>query len=344
MRDTCCMTRLLLAIVVGVTLAASSGAGADAGKRYRVVFVADIGGLHNDLMRENVAALRRAARHFDVEVRIVVQPVRMSWTSTFRALARQRYDLVIAPFPNQAWGAVAAARAYPEQRFVLGDTRRVEIRRNLGTAVPANVQSLSAREEEIGFVVGFLAGLVERRRPGPDVLASVGGMEIAPSVVRFIAGYRAGGRRASPSVRLLNGYSLTFADSAPCRRIAEAQIAKGAGVVFNVAGGCGLGALAAARRHGVWGIGVDLDQSGLGPHILTSAVKDVGLMTYRTVELLVQGRLETGGDTRLGLREGVLRLGRMSPRIPRPLLERTLEVQRAIATGRIKGIPTTFEE
>ena len=41
--------------------------------------------------------------------------------------------------------------------------------------------------------------------------------------------------------------------------------------IFQVAGGCGLGALDAAKEKGVWGIGVDADQSFLGPHILTSA-------------------------------------------------------------------------
>ena len=343
MRDTCCMTRLLLAIVVGLALAATSGAGADAAKRYRVAFVTDVGGVHSDLMQENVAALRRAVRDFDVEVRIVVQPVRTSWTSTFRGLARQRYDLVMATFPSQSRAAVAAARAYPRQRFVLADTRRAELRARLGAPVPANVQSLSAREEEIGFVVGYLAGLVERRRRGSDAVGSVGGWDVEP-VNRFIAGYQAGARRASPSVRHLNGYAFSFGDPDLCERIANSQIAKGVGVVFNVAGGCGLGGLAAAGKHGIWGIGVDVDQSELGDHVLTSAVKDVGLMTYRTVELLVQGRLETGGDTRLGLREGVLRLGRVSSRVPRPLVKKTLEIRRAVSSGRITDIPTTLAD
>jgi basic membrane protein A len=242
----------------------------------------------------------------------------------------------MAAFPNQKPAVLAAARAYPDQRFVLGDTRAPRSRKGW----PANVQGLSAREEEIGFVVGYLAGLVERRRPGRDAVGSVGGFPIG-AVERFIAGFRAGARRASPSIRLLNDYSFNFWDPEPCRRIADAQIAKGAGVVFDVAGACGLGALVAARNHRVFGIGVDQDQSALGPHILTSAVKDVGLMTYRTIELLVQGRLETGGDTRLGLREGVLRLGRVSPRVPRSLVERALEVQRAIVSERIPAIPTT---
>ncbi len=329
------MARVLLVVLLGLVLTASGGSGADAAKRYRVAFVTDPSGVSAPIMQQNLAGLRRAVRNLDVEVRIIVQPIRMSWTSTFKGLARQRYDLVIAPFPNHAPGVLAAARVYPDQRFVVGDTRAPAL-----GAWPANVQGVSAREEEIGFVVGYLAGLVERRRPGRDAVGSVGGFDGVGSVERFISGFRAGARRASPSIRLLNGYA-NFWDSDLCKRVAEAQIAKGVGVVFNVAGECGLGTLAAARNRRVWGIGVDQDQSALGPHILTSAVKDVGLMTYRTIELLAQGRLETGGNTLLGLREGVLRLGRVSPRVPRPLVERTLAMQRAVATGRIAGIPTT---
>jgi basic membrane protein A len=202
------------------------------------------------------------------------------------------------------------------------------------------VQSLSAREEEIGYVVGYLAGLVERARSGRDVVGSVGGFPVG-SVDKFIAGFQAGAKRASPSIRLLNAYSYNFWDPEPCGRIADAQIAKSAGVVFDVAGECGLGVLAAARRHRVWGIGVDQDQSGLGSHILTSAVKDVGLMVYRAIELLVAGRLQTGGDTTLGLREGVVRLGKVSPEIPRALVARTRRIERDVTLGRISDIPTS---
>ena len=329
------MTRLVLAALLGLALVATGGSGAEAAKRYRVAFVVDPGGVGYPIMQQNVAGLRRAVRDLGVEVRVVVQPIRTTWTSTFKGLARQRFDLVVAQ-ANQVPAVLDAARAYPDQRFVVGDARAAD----WGGSWPANVQGVSARAEEIGFVVGYLAGLVERRRPGRDAVGSVGGFRY-PSVVRFIAGFRAGARRASPSIRLLNGYASNFADPDPCERVADAQIAKGVGVVFSVAGACGLGALDAARRHRIWGIGVDQDQSALGPHILTSAVKDFGLITYRTIELLVQGRLETGGDTFLGLRDGVLRLGRVSPRVPRRLIERTLEVQRSIVSGRIRDIPTS---
>jgi basic membrane protein A len=336
------MTKLVVALGLCLALVAANGASAIGAERYRIAFVLDPGGSEAPIAGANIDGLRRAARDFDVDVHIVVQPARTSWTSTFEALARQRYDLVLAPLGGgQAAAVVAAAREYPDQRFVLGDTRRAEVRSIIGAPVPANVQTVTAREEEIGFVVGYLAGLVERGRRGPDTVGSVGGWDVG-SVVRFIAGYRAGARRASPRVRLLNAFAFNFWDPDPCERIADEQIARGAGVVFNVAGACGVGALAAARKHGAFGIGVDVDQSSLGSHVLTSAVKDVGFMTYRTIELLAAGRLEAGGDTVLGLREGALRLGRVSPRVPPPLGERALEIQRAIASGRISGIPTTF--
>ena len=78
---------------------------------------------------------------------------------------------------------------------------------------------------------------------------------------------RQGAEDANPDIKILNGYSQDFVDQAKCKEIALDQIAQGSDVVFQVAGGCGLGALDAAKQEGVWGIGVDADQSFLGrPH------------------------------------------------------------------------------
>ena len=119
------------------------------------------------------------------------------------------------------------------------------------------------REEEVGYLVGHLAGLLERRRPGRDTLAAIGGMRVPP-VDRFIAGFRAGAVRAAPKARVLLSYAGTFTDPERCARIAVAQVVRGSGVVFPVAGWCGQGALDVARRLRVWGIGVDADQASLG--------------------------------------------------------------------------------
>ena len=69
-----------------------------------------------------------------------------------------------------------------------------------------------------------------------------------PPVDRFIAGYRAGAEKAAPGIKL-NDYSQDWDDQAKCKELALNQIARGSNVVFQVAGGCGLGALDAAGER-----------------------------------------------------------------------------------------------
>src|SRR5260221_12288325 len=91
-------------------------------------------------------------------------------------------------------------------------------------------------------------------------IGSVGGQK-QPPVDRYIAGYRAGATAADPGIKLLNSYSQDWVDQAKCKQAALDQISAGANIVFQVAGGSGLGALDAAKQKGGWGIGAGADQS-----------------------------------------------------------------------------------
>ena len=79
---------------------------------------------------------------------------------------------------------------------------------------------------------------------------------------------KAGARLFDPSITILTGYTDNFYDRSKGDYVALGQIARGSQVLFQVAGYCGLEALEAATEQRVWGIGVDVDQSELGPHIL----------------------------------------------------------------------------
>ena len=78
------------------------------------------------------------------------------------------------------------------------------------------------------------------------MISAVGGFK-EPPVDRFIAGYRAGARRPRPGSKVIYGYSQDWDDQAKCKELALDQIADGSKVVFQVAGGCGLGALRGGR-------------------------------------------------------------------------------------------------
>jgi basic membrane protein A len=309
---------------------AGGGAGAGAETRPRVVLVTESVGRNGAVWQLMIAGLRTASERLDVDARVVTPSLRESYESVATHLARSGVDLVVGGLGLEGAALIRAAATNPRTAFAIVDVHPAE----WPSPWPRNANAVVFREQEAGYLVGYLAGLVERRRHGRDVVAAIGGMKMPP-VERFIAGFRAGARRASPGVRVLLAYSGTFTDPNRCARIASAQIERGAGVVFPVAGYCGDGALAVARRLHAWGIGVDADQSALGTHILTSAVKRFDVAVYRAVVRLVAGEKPYGDTTSLGLREGAVGLGTVSPRVPRSLVERTLAVQREIIAGRI---------
>jgi basic membrane protein A len=138
---------------------------------------------------------------------------------------------------------------------------------------------------------------------------------------------------------VLNGYSQDFSDQAKCKQVALNQIEQGAGVIFQVAGGCGLGALDAAKEKGVWGIGVDADQSFLGPHILTSAVKRVDTAVFDAIKLVVDGKFK-GGNITFGLKDNGVGIGKISPKVPAAEVAKVNQIRADIISGKIKDIPT----
>jgi basic membrane protein A and related proteins len=115
---------------------------------------------------------------------------------------------------------------------------------------------------------------------------------------------------------VLSGYSQEFVDQAKCKELALNQISQGSQVVFAAAGGCGLGALQAAKEQSVWGIGVDADQAYLGPHILTSATKKVDVAVFETVQDVIDGTFEGGADTLFDVANGGVGFGEVSSEAP----------------------------
>jgi basic membrane protein A len=94
-----------------------------------------------------------------------------------------------------------------------------------------------------------------------------------------------------------------FNDPGKGSEAAKAQIDQGADVVYQVAGGAGLGVLQAAADAGKFGIGVDSNQNYLHPgNVLTSMVKRVDVATYQAFMDEKNGSF-TGGVQNLGLAE-----------------------------------------
>ena len=117
-------------------------------------------------------------------------------------------------------------------------------------------------------------------------------------------------------MQTLNGYSHDFEKLALCKEVALNQIADGSVVVFQVAGGCGLGALDAAKEKAVWGVGVDADQGYLGSYVLTSALKRVDTAVFDSIKDAKDGKFKGGQDAVYGLDVNGVGIGKFSAKTP----------------------------
>jgi basic membrane protein A and related proteins len=308
------------------------------GSGMRIGLVTDIGGLNDRGFNHlSYVGLQRAERELGVQGRVYQAKSTQEYVPNLSTFARQGYDLTIGVGFTEAIAIDTAATSFKDANFAIVD---VDVRDE--PHKPQNLLGLLFREQETGYLVGYLAGLVEKRRPGKDVIGSVGGQK-QPPVDRFIAGYQAGAKAANPGITVLNNYSEDFADQAKCKQIALNQIELGAGVIFQVAGGCGLGALDAAKEKSMWGIGVDADQSFLGPHILTSAVKRVDTAVFLAIKSVVDGNFKGGTNMTFGLKQDGVGIGKISPKVAQADIDAVNKVRDDIIAGKIQNIPTEVQ-
>ena len=334
---------LLLSVLV---LAACGGSDEDAtpaatttaaepSEQLRVGLIVDQGQLDDNGFNELAfRGVQRAENELDVKGRVIESASAADYIPNMTSLARQGYDLVIGVGFAQGDAVGKVAQRFPDVSFAIIDVDQAFV-----PGKPANVQGLLFREQEVGYLVGYLAGLEEKRRAGKDVISAVGGMK-EPPVDRFIAGYFAGATKAAPGIETILDYSQDWDDQAKCKELALNQIARGSNVVFQVAGGCGLGALNAAGEKDRWGIGVDADQSFLGPFILTSAQKGVDSAVFLTIESIQEGSWKGGTNATFGLKEDGVGLGKVSPKVPQEDVDKVEAIKQQIADGEITGIPT----
>ena len=338
-----------LALLVLVALLAGCGGGSKqsqsttaststsgGGKKLKVGLVTDINQL-NDRGFNHLAyvGLLKSQRVLGIQGRVYQSASAQDYIPNLAQFAQQGYDLVISVGFAQADAVAKVAKRFPKTNFAIIDVDATTL-----TGKPKNVLGLLFREQEVGYLAGYLSALVEKAKPGPDVIGSVGGMK-EPPVDRFIAGYQAGAKKADPGIKLLNGYSQDWVDLAKCKEEALNQIAAGSTVEFQVAGGCGLGTLDAAKEKHIWGIGVDADQSYLGPHILTSATKRVDEAVFLTVKSVQDGKFQGGRNAIFGLKQNGVGLGKISAKVPAATVAEVDKIKQQIIDGKIANIPTT---
>jgi basic membrane protein A len=325
------VTALLAALVV-----AASGSAKPAKKSvaaFKAAIVTDTAGLNDKSFNALANKGRlRAQRELRIETRVYISTTSADYRPNLNAAAQDGNRAIVGNGFLLADDLSAAAIRNPGSIYAIVDFPWAALKDK-----PQNAVGLTFKSEQSGYLVGYLAALMAKKKGGKQVLSAVGGKKI-PSVDNWIAGYKAGAKKANPRVNVLIGYSDEFTPaSAPkCKEIALRHISQGAQSVFQVAGGCGLGALQAAKEKKRWGIGVDADQAYLGKHILTSGTKKVDVAVFNFIRAVKNGTLQTSRDTVFTLKNGGQGVGKISPKVPKSFITRMNKIRAQIISGKIK--------
>jgi basic membrane protein A and related proteins len=312
------------------------GGGGEQAESIKAGVVTDIGGLNDRGFNEAANnGRKRAQKELGAETRVLISDSNADYVPNLSQLAQQQFDAVVSNGFLMGDATNTVATKFPNTSFAIIDFSAGDLKDK-----PKNVEGLVFKEQEAGYLVGYLAGLWAKDN-NAKVVSSVGGQKIPP-VDHYIAGFQAGAKKAYPQVETLNGYSQDFVDQAKCKEIALDQIAQGSKVVFQVAGQCGLGALDAAKEKGVQGIGVDNDQSFLGDHILTSALKKVDEAVFESIKRVQDGSFKGGTDVVATVENGGVGIGKISAE-GQKYADQIKKIQDQIAAGEIKDIPDTIK-
>jgi DNA-binding SARP family transcriptional activator/basic membrane lipoprotein Med (substrate-binding protein (PBP1-ABC) superfamily) len=307
---------ILAAVATGIAIATTDhSARRSAVASPRVALVVD------ELRRQSVTdtsrqgvdpidGLRAAAEEVNIRPRILYGGSAQTRLLKTVAAAARTSDLVIVEATPYYEALSRLTKRFPSTRFLVADS---VLDPHASFRGQQNVTGEDFDDRENGYLGGYLAALMAPRRRS---VSAVGGISSVESVRDLIAGFVRGARRARPGIRVLVDYSGTFKDQARCEKLANRQIDRGSAVVFDAAGACGFGAVAAAGVRGVWGLGVDSDMSSVNSQVLASVVKHFDRATQLAVTLFASGRLPGGRDLRLDLSSGSIGLVSINNRVP----------------------------
>jgi basic membrane protein A and related proteins len=300
----------------------------------KVALVTDTGGL-NDKSFNALAykGLQNAEKKLGIDGRVFISKSSADYIPNLSTGARS-YDLVIGVGFLMADQLAAVAKRFPDTKFAIVDYPAAVLK-----GAPKNARGILFAEQEAGCLAGVAAATVSKS----GVIGSVGGQKIPP-VDHYIAGYQYCAKKVKPGIKTLNDYSQDFNDQAKCKEIALNQIQQKSDVEFQVAGGCGLGAIQAAKDNKGWGIGVDADQFYLGKQVLTSALKKVDVGVYDTIKLAGGTKWKGGVDGLYNAKNGGVGYGKVSSAAPKraALIAKLNAWTKQLASGKVKP-PSTVK-
>jgi basic membrane protein A and related proteins len=325
------MSRAIV-VMLAVLLASCSPGGSvsDSGHGVRACLVTTTSGI-NDRGFNQLAL--EGAQSAGATVQMIASRSSSDYLGNLQRCAAAHPDLVIAVSTDMATAVWRAAQLHTNQKFALVDGAPVDD--NGQEVTLSNVADLLFNEQEPAYLVGAMAGLMEKEKVGNATHNVLGilGSNHGPAVDPYIAGFVAGAREVDASVSIKITYSDSQ-DTAFCKQLGIAQIAGSADILFAVTGRCASGYIDAAYDASAYAIGSDTDEAFLSPAVITSAIKRVDRAVAVIIQRLQNGQFKSGRQV-FSLQDDATTFTTPSSVVPQDIINEVLDLRGEIRSGAI---------
>jgi len=295
-------TKLVAALaVVGLAAAAcgskpvSSSSGSTSGapasgaaSSFKACMVTDTGGIDDHSFNTAAwAGMQKAQTDGKAAVSYVQSTTENQYSSNIASLITENCQLVVTVGGLMADATTASSKSHTSQKFAIVDS----------ASVAPNIKGLEFNTAQGAFLGGYLAAGYSKS----GKVATFGGLPIAPVTVYmdgFWEGVQYYNSKHGTHVQVLGwnettqqgSFSQSFTDQNAGKQITQGFLSQGADIVFPVAGGAGLGALAEAQQSNgaMKGIWVDTDGFTAAPQyqnvLITSVLKGISDAVTKAVE------------------------------------------------------------
>jgi basic membrane protein A len=280
-----------------VTAAACDGSVGSASENFELALITDLGTIDDKSFNQGSwEGLEMYAKEHNISHKYY-QPSEQSddaYLSAIELAVRAGAKLIVTPGFLFEVPIYHAQDRYPDVKFVLIDgAPQAGDYATYRTA--DNTVGVGYAEDQSGFLAGYAVVM-----DGNRSLGFMGGMAV-PAVVSFGYGFVQGAEYAARQLGLAPGditinyhYTGMFEATPQAQAMAASWYNSGVEVIFACGGALGNSVMAAAEAAGAKVVGVDVDQSGESPTVITSAMKGLRESVYACIKDFYAGSFPGG--------------------------------------------------
>ncbi len=253
-----------------------------------------------ELMVEGVN--KAAAEYDDVTVKVLEAGFDQStWEEQMVNLAAtEEYDLIVSANGAMPFVSMAAADAFPDQKFLFVDSI---------IAGHPQMYTVLYNQVEQTAMLGYLAGLVttsDMAGANPDLkVGMIVGQEYAAMDNMLRPGYALGAKLVNPDIEVDFRVLGNWYDANKAGELANSMIDAGVDIIITGCGGANQGVIQTCKERGKYVLYLDDDAYDLAPGIIAGCAAIISdKATYEKVKAAIEGELVWGEYEVLSTAEG----------------------------------------